>query len=145
MLNKYWRLRMVNSTDQTLTYDNAARIAIRMAAWKLGASGALSYATITDDLGFGAGETIAAAAQVEGSVVNNTSTLYYGIKGTFGVLADANSTDGTCDLYLEESEDNSQWPSAEIDFDITKHMILLCRLTFSTGTEDDGAAMNFEF
>lgn len=145
MLAKFWRLRMVNNTDQTLTYDSAARINIRMAAWKLGASGALSYATITEDLGFGAGETITAGSEVEGTVVDNTSNLYYGIKGTFEVLADATSTDGTCDLYLEESEDNTQWPSDQIDFDITLHMILLCRLTFSTATVDDDAAMNFEF
>jgi len=143
MLPKYYRLRVLNSTDQTLTYDNAARVNVRMSPWKL-VSGALSYGTtITDDLGFDAGETIAAAGESEGDVQDNTSNLYWGINGFFEVIADADSTDGTVYLYLEESDDNTNWPSDAADFDIEKHMTLIAALELSTAAVDQDASMNF--
>lgn len=143
MLAKYYRLRVLNSTDQTLTYDNAARINVRMSPWKL-VSGALSYGTtITDDLGFDGGETIAAAGESEGDVQDNTSNLYWGINGFFEVIADATSTDGTVYLYLEESDDNTNWPSDGVDFDIENHMILIAALNLSTTGTDQDASVNF--
>jgi len=143
MLPKYYRLRVLNSTDQTLTYDNAARINVRMSPWKL-VSGAVSYGTtITDDLGFDAGETIAADGQSEGDVQDNTSNLYWGINGFFEVIADVSSTDGPVYLYLEESDDNSNWPSDGADFDIEKHMILIAVLNMSTTAVDQDASTNF--
>jgi len=143
MLPKYYRLRVLNSTDQTLTYDNAARVNVRMSPWKL-VSGALSYGTtITDDLGFDAGETIAAAGESEGDVQDNTSNLYWGINGFFEVIADADSTDGTVYLYLEESDDNTNWPSDAADFDIENHMTLIAALELSTAAVDQDASMNF--
>lgn len=143
MLPKYYRLRVLNSTDQTLTYDNAARVNVRLSPWKM-TSGALVYgATITDDLGFDAGETIAAAGESEGDVQDNTSNLYWGINGFFEVIADVTSTDGTVYLYLEESDDNANWPSDAADFDITKHMILIAALELSTDAVDEKASMNF--
>lgn len=144
MLAKYWRLRMRWDADQTLTYDEGARIAIRMTPWKL-SSGALSYAaTITDDLGFSAGETIADEGQVEGSVNDNTSNLYWGIKGYFEIIADVSSTDGCAYLYLEESDDNSNWPSDQADFDISD-LRLVAVLAMTTDAVDEGRAVNFEF
>lgn len=143
MLPKYYRLRVLNSTDQTLTYDNAARVNVRMSPWKL-VSGAVSYGTtITDDLGFDAGETIAAAGESEGDVQDNTSNLYWGINGFFEVIADVSSTDGTVYLYLEESDDNTNWPSDGADFDIDKHMILIAALALTTIAVDQDASMNF--
>ena len=143
MLPKYYRLRALNDTDQTLTYDNAARINVRMSPWKL-ASGIVSYGTtITDNMGFDAAETIAAAGESEGDVQDNTSNLYWGINGFFEVIADVTSTDGTVYLYLEESDDNSNWPSDGADFDIEKHMILIAALNLSTTAVDQDASMNF--
>ncbi len=144
MLAKYWRLRMKWDADQTLTYNSGARIAIRMCPWQL-SSGALSYGvTITDDLGFGAGETIADEAEVEGAVNDNTSNLYWGIKGYFEMTADVNSTDGNAYLYLEESDDNTNWPSDQADFAVTD-LRLVAVLPFSTDAEDEDRAVNFEF
>lgn len=145
MLAKYWRLRVLNSTDQTLTYNDGARVNVRCSPWKL-SSGDLSYGTtITDDFGFGAGDTIAADGEEEGSVVDNTSDLYWGIKGYFEVKADLTSTDGEVFLYLEESDDNSNWPSDQADFDITEDMILVCTLNMSTDAVDEDRGKNFEF
>src|SRR5574343_1467803 len=93
MLAKYWRLRMRWDADQTLTYNNGARIAIRLCPWKF-TNGALEYGTtITEDLGFGSGETIADEGEVEGTVQDNTTDKFLGIKGYFEMTADANRTD----------------------------------------------------
>lgn len=143
MLAKYWRLRVLNDTDQILTYDNGARINVRCSPWKL-VSGPLAYGTtITDDLGFDAGETIAADGESEGDVQDNTSNLYWGINGYFEVIADADSTDGTVYLYLEESDDDSNWPSDAADFDIENHLTLITALALSTDAVDEKASKNF--
>jgi len=144
MLAKYWRLRLKWDADQTLTYDSGARIAIRLSPWKI-ASGALSFgATITEDMGFGAAETIADEGQVEGTVQDNTVNLYWGVKGYFEMTADVTSTDGWAYLYLEESDDNTNWPSDQADFDITD-LRLVAVLAFSTDAANEDRAVNFEF
>ena len=144
MLPKYYRLRMKWVADQTLTYDNGARIAIRMLPWKM-VNGVLTYGTvITDDLGFGAGETIATTVEVEGTAHDNTTNLYWGIHGTFQLTADANSTDGTAYLYVEFSDDNSTWPSDADDFEITD-LTQICSLPFTTDAEDEDRMRNFVF
>lgn len=145
MLAKYYRLRGRWVADQTLTYDTGARISIQHVAWKL-LSGVLSYSSqVTDDLGFSAGETIATTGEVEGTVRDNTTDLYWGVKGTLKVIADANSTDGTFYLHLEESDDNTLWPSDMADFDCDRDLRLLCALAMSTDAEDESRAVNFEF
>lgn len=145
MLAKYWRLRMQWIADQTLTFNNGARIAIRSLPWKL-TSGALVYDTvITEDLGFGAGETIVTTGEVEGSVVDNTTNLYLGIKGYFEMIADADSTDGNAYLFLEESDDNVNWPSDQADFDVDEDLRLISVLNFSTDAVDEDRGTNFEF
>ena len=99
---------------------------------------------ITEDLGFSATESIADEAQVEGTVQDNTSNLYWGIKGYFEMTADVTSTDGYAYLYLEESDDNTNWPSDQADFAITD-LRLVAVLAFSTDAEDEDRAVNFEF
>ena len=145
MLAKYYRLRMYWEADQTLTFNSGAVIAIRMLPWKL-VSGVLTYGTvITEDLGFGAGETIVTTGEVEGTVVDNTSNLYLGVKGTFKLTADVTSTDGGAYLFLEESDDNSTWPSDMADFDCRNDLKPIAILIMSTDAEDETRAVNFEF
>jgi hypothetical protein len=145
MLAKYWRLRVRNSTDQTLTYDSAARLNVVVTPWKM-TSGAMAIGTnITDDIGLGAGGSIAANAELEGDVQDNSSNLYIGFTGYFQVIADVTSTDGTIDLYMEVSADNSIWPSDLADFDITTDCILLGKLTLSTDAADEGRAICLEY
>lgn len=146
MLSKYYRLRGRWVADQTLTYDSGARIAIQFVRWKL-LSGVLTFsAQVTEDLGFGAGETIATAGEVEQATpTDNTTDLYWGVKGTLKVTADANSTDGTFYLYLEESDDNTLWPSDMADFDCDRDLRLLAAMAMSTDAEDESRAVNFEF
>lgn len=146
MLGRYWRLRGKWSGDQTLTYNNGARIDISMIPWKI-VSGALSYGSeISTDLGFGSGDTIVNGGEDEQvTPVDNTSNLYLGIIGTIDMIADQNSTDGTYYLYLETSPDNTVWPSDQEDFDCDEDLRLLAILNFSSDAEDEGRATNFEF
>lgn len=146
MIAKYWRLHVYWVGDQTLTYNDGARVNVRSSPWKYDSNGALSYGTtITDDMGFGAGQTIATGGSSEGDVNDNTSNLYLGIKGFFEVIADLTSTDGIAYLYLEESDDNSNWPSDAADYDITKDLQLVSTLELSTDAVDEDRSTNFEF
>jgi len=146
MLAKYYRLRMLWVADQTLTYDAGARIAIRMLPWKL-VAGVLTYGTVvTEDLGFGAGETIVTTGVVEQATpTDNTSNLYWGVKGTFQITANVTSTDGSAYLFLEESDDNTTWPSDMTDFNISQDLRCIAVMQFSTDAEDETRAVNFEF
>lgn len=142
MLSAYWRLRAKWVADQTLTYANAARVTVGMIPWKM-TSGAMAQGSeLTDNFGFTA-DTWATTVEKEGSVKDNTSNKYIGVTGYLKVVADANSTDGTMYLYLEQSTDNSIWPSDEADFDIND-LQLVCALDMSTDAEDEGRAKNFE-
>lgn len=145
MLSAYWRLRVRNSTDQTITYDAAGRLNVVVTPWKMTSGAMAQGANITDDIGLGAGGSIAAAAELEGDVQDNTSNLYIGFTGYFQVVADVTSTDGTVDLYMEVSADNSVWPSDQADFDITADCILLARLAMSTDAVDEGRACCIEY
>lgn len=147
VLAKYWRMHVLLSSDmETLTYNDGGVIAVRCSPWKI-ASGALYYGTtIADDMGHDAGETLAADASSEGDVQDNTSNLYLGVKGYFQVTADV-ATTGTVYLYLEESDDNTNWPSdADADeFDVAEDLRFICALSLSSDSTDEARGKNFEF
>jgi len=144
MLPAYWRLIAENKTDQTLTYNNAARLSVIVTPWKMTDGAMAPGANITDDMGFDAGETIAANANSEGDVQDNTVNKYIGFTGIFLAIADVTSTDGTIDLYIEFSADNTNWPSDQADFSLSLDCILLNRLTLSTDAVDEGRACCIE-
>ena len=142
MLGKFWRLRMVNETGQTMTYAGGARIAIRCMAWKI-LTGNLDYgAVIVEDLGFGAGNTIVDDGEVEGAVVDNSSNLYWGVNGTFEILHDLDAAIGVCRLYLEFSDNNGNWVSDRDDFVITD-MIQVAVLDIDNSGVDKTRGVNF--
>jgi len=144
MLAKYWRYQGYWVGDDTLTYADGARVNVRSSPWEL-VSGTLTYGTtITDDMGFTTG-TWATTVVKEGDVNDNTSNLYYGINGFLEVIADINPSTGDFYLYLEESDDNSNWPSDSAAFQITKHCRLVAVLNIITDAEDEGSSVNFEF
>jgi len=146
MLPEFYRFRVLNSTDQTFTYNDAARIEVHVTPWKM-TSGAMAQGALIEDTSslLTTGGTLAAAAQAEGAVIDNTSNLYIGFTGLFYCIADVTSTDGTMDLYLEWSYDNTLWPSDLADFDITTDCILLGKLTLSTDAGDEGRAIPIQF
>jgi len=141
MLAKYFRFRVLNSTDQTITYNNAGRIELAWIPWKYTSGAVAIAAEVTQDIIIADG-SVAAAAEAEGTVVDNSSNLYVGLKGTFRVVADVTSTDGAVYLYLEESTDDTIWPSDQADFEITD-LTFVCAVALSTDAEDEGRAKNF--
>jgi hypothetical protein len=142
MLAKFWRLRMINETGQTMTFANAARIAIRIMGWKI-SSGNLTYGTvITENLGFGSG-TIADDGEVEGTVVDNGTDVFWGMNGTFLVLHDVDAAVGSCTLYLEYSDEDGNWPSDSTDFVITD-LIAIAVLEIDNSAVDKSRSVNFE-
>ena len=145
MLAPYYRFRVLNSTDQTITYDSGGRIEVSIVKWKFDTDGSLIYSAEAAESFLSAGQSLAAAAEDEGTFIDNTTDLYLGFKGTLNIIADANSTDGTIYLYMEESMDNTDWPSDKADFAIAADMIFLCALSLSTDAEDEGRSKNFEF
>ena len=146
MLPEFYRFRVKNTTDQTFTFDSAARIEVHITPWKMTDGAMVQGALIedTDSLLTTSG-TLAAAAQAEGAVIDNTTNLYIGFTGLFYCIADVDSTDGTMDLYLEWSYNNTIWPSDLADFDITTDCILLGKLTLSTDAADEGRAIPIEY
>lgn len=144
MLAKFWRLRFINETGQTMTYDGAARIAIRVMGWKL-SSGDLAYGTvITEDLGFGAGETIVDDGEVEGTVVDNSSNLFWGLNGTFEITHDLDAAVGQCRLFIEESDNNGNWPSDSDDF-VIDDLTQISVLPIDNSGVDKSRSNNFKY
>lgn len=146
MLSEFYRWRIVNNTDQTFTYDSDARIEVHVTPWKM-TSGAMAQGTIISDTTafLNTGETLTATSETEGTVIDNTANLFIGFTGTFYGKADVTSTDGTLDLYMEISTDNSRWPSDMADFDIDEDLILLAKLNFSTDAVDEERATGIFF
>ena len=142
MLAKYYRFRVLNSTDQTITYNSDGRIELAWIPWKYTSGAVAIAAEVTQTLIIADG-SLAAAAEAEGAVVDNSSDLYVGLKGTFRVVADADSTEGTMYLYMEESTNNTVWPSDQADFAIAADLIFVCALAMSTTSTDQGRAKNF--
>lgn len=145
MLAQFWRLRMINETGQTMTFNDGAAIAIRAQGWKIGSGGAITYGTvITEDLGFEAGGTIADDGEVEGAVVDNSSNKFYGINGTFEVTHDLDAAAGVCRLYLEISDSDANWPSDSDDFEIAD-LIQIAVLNIDNSGVDKSRSCNFSF
>ncbi len=143
MLQKFWRLRMINQTGQIMTFANAARIEIRAMGWKI-SSGNLAYGTvITENLGFGSG-TIADDGEVEGTVVDNGTNLFWGINGTFKIIHDVDAAVGQVRLYLETSDSDANWPSDSDDFVITD-LIQIAVMDIDNSAVDVSRSKNFEF
>lgn len=145
MLAEFWRLRMINETGQTMTYNDGARIAIRSVAWKLGASGVVTHsAVITENLGFTTDGTLVDDGEVEGTFVDNSSDLYYGVNGTFEITHDLDAAVGVCRLYLEFSDNNGNWPSDSDDF-VIADLIQIAVLNIDNSGVDKSRAVNFSF
>ncbi len=150
MLPEFYRFIVLNSTDQTLTYDNAARIELSITPWKMESGAMVQGPIISDTTVFlNVGDTLIATGIATGSIIDNTSNLYIGFTGTFYGKADVSGTDGTLDLYVEfatgANPSADRFPSDMSDFDVTKHCILLATLQLSTTAVDEDAAVNVRY
>lgn len=125
MLPKWWKLHMLNSSGQLLSFDGdsfAGRIAIRISPWKFSSGAKVDGSVIEDDLGFIASGTLANGASIAGAAHNNTSDKFLGASGnTFKVTHNVDAASGVMRLFIEYcDEDGSTWPSDADDFVVTQ-------------------------
>jgi len=133
---------MINQTGQTMTYADGARIAIRLSLWKIVAGAKVDRAIITENLGFGAG-TIVDDGEVEGTAFDNTAEFQWGGHGTFETTHDLATGDGVCNLYLEFSDSDGNWPSDTDEFKI-EDLIKIAVLPIDPDAVDESRSVNFE-
>lgn len=146
MLPKYYRFRVVNNSGQTATFDSGALLALRLSPWKFDSDGVLVYGSvITDDLGFGAANTIVDGAGSEGGVQDNTTNLHIGLSGYFKATHDMDAADGNWALYAEGSDDNINWPSDSDDFNADLDLTYVCTLMVDNSGNIKSRARNFDF
>ncbi len=146
MLGNYWRLRLLwTDADQSLVYANNARVTAKTTVWKL-VSGVRTKEEIDDNFGFTSG-TIVDDGQVETpSKDNETTNKYWGGKGSCTIIASEASTDGAAYLYLEESPDDTIWPSDAVNqFVIGDDMTLLGSAFFVAAAQDDSKVIEYSF
>lgn len=142
MLPQWWRLRFINETGQTMTYNDGARLAIRIQPWKL-VSGVLTYDTvITEAMGFTTDGTIADDGEVEGTVVDNSSEKQWGANGTFEITHDLDAASGVVRLYFEGSDNDGNWPSDSSDHVITD-LRLVKTMAIDNSAVDKSRSRNF--
>ena len=148
MLPKYWRLHFLNDTGVSLVHEETpgddALIACTSSPWKL-VSGAVDYGTaIDDDFGFDSSViTLADGASLEGAVHDNTTLKHFHVNGYLYVQTSDASAIGSYKLYIEGSEDNTNWPSDSDDFSVTDLDIVKTMLVDASGANST-AAINFE-
>lgn len=106
MLARKYRFTVLNSTGQTMTYNNGARLSLSYRLWKLTSTGAIEYSAV-QTVAFAeldaAGESVANAGYASTAVQDNSTNLYMGIIGTFIATTDHASTAGPLTLYYEPS------------------------------------------
>lgn len=142
MLDKYWRLRFINETGQTMTKNDGAEIDVRMTPWKFVNGVYTLYDVIEDDMGFDAGENIVDDGESEGDVQTNTVSKYIGVLGTFKVTHDLDAAVGVCRLYYEHCDDNVHWPSDATDF-VIADLRLVKTIAIDNSAVDKSRSQNF--
>jgi len=145
MLAKYYRFRVYNATKTPLVYASGARVEITYIPWKLAAGGVLEYGTEVkqNTVFLNTAETIAAYGQSEGTVIDNSSDLNIGLKGTLRVTINGITEIGHIHLYIETSTDNVVWPSDQTGFKLGQ-LEELKTMTIKTTTTGIIGAANFE-
>jgi len=145
MLPKYRRYRIINKSGQVLD-KTAGAIELRLSPWKIASGELEQVAVIVDDLGFDGAADLNDGVSTEGSVIDNTTDLYWGESGVITVLHDVAAADGSFDLYVEYCDDNSTWPSDATDFsdaNITD-LQFVCSVPIDNTAVNKSRRVNFE-
>ena len=142
MLPQFRKYVLVNSSGQTLTYDNNGRINLKETCWIVDpTTGKITYTQLADDdLGFGAGESIANAAELIGDTeIVNTSNLYIGSQLQLEITHDEGAAAaGTFELYMAVGD-----ATGELDTDASGYLSaayglrLVGQLIWNSSATDD--------
>ena len=103
MLPQFFKFIVVNNSGQTLTFNSNGRLNMKMTGLRISqVTGKVSYVQLDDDdLGFVAAGTLADAAEILSSLIDNTDHQFVGLQVQLEVTHDEGSAaDGTFDVYL---------------------------------------------
>ena len=143
MLGTYYRLIVYYTGIKDAVYNSGARIEAHWIPWKLEEGGMVQGSEESDTTAFlNTGETATVGDVLLGTVVDNRKDMYMGFTGTFYFKASETLTNYPLGLYLEQSTDNSRWPSGQADFNVQLHCHKLCDLQKEISGLDP-IAMNF--
>ena len=114
MLPQFFKFIVVNNSGQTLTFNSNGRLNLKMTGLRISpVTGKLSYVQLDDDdLGFIAAGTLADAAEILSSQIDNTGNQFIGLQVQLEVTHDeGTAADGTFDIYLADGDASGQLPS----------------------------------
>lgn len=145
MLPKFYRFSLINKTGQTATFDDGARLSLRIQAWKF-SSGVLVYDTVVvDDMNFVAGQTILDDGETNSDNFDNSSDLFLGLNGVLIATHDLDAAVGSWDLYVEGTDNTAIFPGDEDDFDIAQDADLIKKLRVDSSSVDASNGMDFSW
>ena len=146
MLAKYYRLFCENQSGESLSFDLGGIIAVRLTPWKLSGGDLVYGNVITEDFGHDGIDELTDGSVAVGSVIDNTSDKFWGVKGYANVQCDLDAAVGEFNFYLEESDViNDHWPSDADTFGVAIYTKLICILPVDPADDDEDASINFEF
>lgn len=146
MLPKAYVFTLVNNTGVTATFDEGARLSLRITQWKFNSSGALVYnTTVVDPMNFVAGQTILNGGQNNSNDFDNSSDLFLGLNGVLEVTHDLATADGRWDLFIQGSDSNGNFPEGTDLFDIEQDADIIKSLRFVSSGEDENNSMDFSY
>ena len=115
MLQKYWRIIVVNNSGQTVTYDSNGRIYLHLKGINLTpATGKLVYGAIAEDGVeiIESGNSIADGANDKTGEIDNSSNLYPNALVQLEVKHDEGAAaDGTFDVYYDGADTTGELAS----------------------------------
>lgn len=120
MLPQFYKFILVNSSGQTVTYNNNGRLNLKITAWYLDPStGKVVYVPLSDDnFGFVAGQSLANGDEIKSGEIDNTSNCYLGAQAQVEVTHDEGSAAvGTFDLYLDGGDATGELSSDASGYD----------------------------
>lgn len=143
MLPQFYKFVLVNSSGQTITYNNNGRVNLKVTCWYIStADGKITYAQLADDdMGFVAGSSIANTAELVGDTqIDNTSNRYMGAQVQLEITHDeGTAASGTFDLYVTGGDATGELQTNASGYDTValNKMQLVGQLTWHASGVDD--------
>ena len=123
-LPQFFRIRVVNKSGQTVTFNTNGRLSLMLFGLAIDpTTGLQTYTAIAsspDDLGFIAGQAFANLAERASDEIDNTTTKYTGLQVQLEVLHDDGAAaGGTFDMYLDSGIASGQLQSDHSGYGLT--------------------------
>lgn len=147
MLPKLYRFHIVNNTGETATYDDGARLSLRIMQWKFNSSGVLVYnpSVVVVDFSFGGSGVFLNGTSEETDNFDNSSDLFLGLNGVLIATHDLDAALGRWDLFIEGTDDVSFFVSETDDFDIEQDAKFIDSLRVDNNGVDRSTGMDFSY